>query len=52
MYLLTEAKSNEALNLYLDQEGANVFFLLRIKCPIIGREIGYPVGNLVFEQGK
>jgi len=36
----------------LDQEGAKVFFLLRIKCPIIGREIGYPVGNLVFEQGK
>lgn len=35
----------------LDIEGEKVFFLLRIKCPIIGREIGYPVGNLVFEQG-
>lgn len=35
----------------LDKEGEKVFFLLRIKCPIIGREIGYPVGNLVFEQG-
>jgi uncharacterized protein with ATP-grasp and redox domains len=36
----------------LDREGDKVFFLLRIKCPIIGREIGYPVGNLVFEQGE
>ena len=36
----------------LDREGDKVFFLLRIKCPIIGREIGYPVGNLVFERGK
>jgi uncharacterized protein with ATP-grasp and redox domains len=36
----------------LDREGDKVFFLLRIKCPIIGREIGYPTGNLVMEQGK
>lgn len=35
----------------LDEEGDKVFFLLRIKCPIIGREIGYPVGSLVIEQG-
>jgi uncharacterized protein with ATP-grasp and redox domains len=36
----------------LDQAGDQVFFLLRIKCPVVSREIGYPVGNLVFEQGK
>jgi uncharacterized protein with ATP-grasp and redox domains len=36
----------------LDREGDRVFFLLRIKCPVVSREIGYPVGNLVFEQGK
>jgi len=35
----------------LDKESDKVFFLLRIKCPIIGREIGCPVGNLVLEQG-
>lgn len=34
----------------LDQEGDRVFFLLRIKCPIISREIGYPVGRLVLER--
>jgi uncharacterized protein with ATP-grasp and redox domains len=36
----------------LDQAGDQIFFLLRIKCPVVSREIGYPVGNLVFEQGK
>jgi uncharacterized protein with ATP-grasp and redox domains len=35
----------------LDREGDKIFFLLKLKCPIISREIGYPHGSLVFKQG-
>lgn len=35
----------------LDSQGDKIFFLLRVKCQIISREIGYPVGSLVFKQG-
>jgi uncharacterized protein with ATP-grasp and redox domains len=34
----------------VDECGDKVFNLLRIKCPIIGREIGYPVGSLVMKR--
>jgi uncharacterized protein with ATP-grasp and redox domains len=36
----------------LDNEGERMFFLLRMKCPIVARAIGYPVGRLVFSQGR
>jgi len=35
----------------LDNQGEKMFYLIRIKCPIVAREIGYPVGRLVFKQG-
>jgi uncharacterized protein with ATP-grasp and redox domains len=35
----------------LDDQGEKIFFLLRMKCPIVAREIGYPVGRLVLRQG-
>jgi uncharacterized protein with ATP-grasp and redox domains len=35
----------------LDEQGEKIFFLLRLKCPIISREIGFPHGSLVFKQG-
>ncbi len=31
---------------------APVFFLLQIKCPVIGRNIGAPVGSIVVKAGK
>ena len=35
----------------LDGQGEKMYFLLRIKCPIVARSIGYPVGRLVLKQG-
>lgn len=35
----------------LDGQGPKMFFLLRIKCAVIGREIGFSMGNLVLKQG-
>ncbi len=35
----------------LDDQGDKVFFLLRVKCPIISREIKYSIGSLVLKQG-
>lgn len=35
----------------LDSEGDKIFFLLRLKCPIISREIGFPHGSIVLKQG-
>ena len=35
----------------LYDQGEKVFYLLRLKCPIVAREIGYPVGRLVLRQG-
>ena len=34
----------------LSEEGARVFFLLQIKCPIIARDVGVPVGSIVLRQ--
>jgi len=36
----------------LDDLGDKVFFLMRVKCPIISREIKSPLGNLILKQGK
>ncbi len=35
----------------LDDKGDKIFFLLRVKCPILSREIDTPLGNLVLKQG-
>jgi len=35
----------------MDEEGDKVFFLLRIKCPVLGRQIDAPRGSLVLKQG-
>ena len=35
----------------LEDQGEKMFFLLRMKCPIVANEIGYPVGRLVLKQG-
>ncbi len=36
----------------LDEEGEKVFFLLRVKCPVLGRQLEAPIGSLVLKQGK
>ncbi len=35
----------------LSDEGPKVFFLLQVKCPIIARDAGAPVGSIVLKQG-
>jgi len=35
----------------LSDEGAKVFFMLQIKCPVIARDAGVPVGSIVLKQG-
>lgn len=35
----------------LSDEGCKVFFLLQVKCPIIARDAGVPVGSIVLKQG-
>lgn len=36
----------------LSQEGTRLFFLLQVKCPVIGRDVGAPTGGLVLKQGS
>jgi len=36
----------------LSEEGERVFFLLQVKCPIIARDVGVPVGSIVLKQGQ
>lgn len=36
----------------LDDQGDKVFFLLRVKCPVLGRELDAPLGSLVMRQGS
>ncbi len=35
----------------LSEKGSKMFFLLQIKCPIIARDVGVPVGSVVLKQG-
>lgn len=35
----------------LDDKGDKIFFLLRVKCPVLSREINAPLGTLVLKQG-
>ena len=36
----------------LSEEGARVFLLLQVKCPVIARDVGVPVGSIVLRQGQ
>jgi uncharacterized protein with ATP-grasp and redox domains len=36
----------------LSEEGARVFFLLQVKCPVIARDVGTPVGSIVLRRGR
>jgi len=36
----------------LDDQGEKVFYLMRVKCPLISQEVDAPVGSLLFKQGK
>ena len=36
----------------LDDQGEKVFFLMRVKCPLISREMGESIGSLVLKQGR
>ena len=35
----------------LSEEGGRLFFLLKVKCPVIARDIGAPVGSIVLKRG-
>ena len=35
----------------LSEEGGQLFFLLKVKCPVIARDIGAPVGSIVLKRG-
>ncbi len=35
----------------LSEQGARTFFLLQIKCSVIGDDVGIPVGSIIFKQG-
>lgn len=34
----------------LSEEGSRVFLLLQVKCPVIARDVGVPVGSIVLRQ--
>jgi uncharacterized protein with ATP-grasp and redox domains len=36
----------------LSNRGPRVFFLLQVKCPVIGEDVGAPVGSIVVWQGN
>ena len=36
----------------LSESPKNIFFLLTVKCPVIGRDIGAPVGTMVCNRGR
>jgi len=35
----------------VSEEGGRLFFLLKVKCPVIARDIGAPVGSIVLKRG-
>jgi hypothetical protein len=35
----------------LSGEGERLFLLLQAKCPVIGRDVGVAVGDIVLKQG-
>jgi len=36
----------------LSEEGERLFFLLKVKCPVIARDVGAPVGSIVLKRGS
>jgi len=36
----------------MDEQGDKVFFLLRLKCPVLCRQLDAPLGSLVLKQGS
>ena len=36
----------------LSDEGPRLFFLLKVKCPVIGRFAGAPAGSIILQQGR
>ena len=36
----------------MDEMGDKVFFLLRVKCPLLAEQLEAPIGSLVMKQGK
>ena len=36
----------------MDEMGDKIFFLLRVKCPILAEQLEAPIGSLVMKQGK
>jgi len=36
----------------MDEQGEQVFFLLRVKCPVLADELNAPFGSLVLKQGN
>jgi uncharacterized protein with ATP-grasp and redox domains len=35
----------------LSEVPAPIFFLLKVKCPVISRDIGAPVGSIIVKRG-
>jgi hypothetical protein len=35
----------------VSKQDARVFFLLQVKCAVLGRDIGWPLGSMVVTQG-
>ena len=36
----------------LSEEQRGIFFMLQLKCPVIARDVGAPVGSIVLQRGK
>ena len=36
----------------LSEQGERIFFLMKVKCPVIGHDIEAPMGSLLLQQGK
>ena len=36
----------------LDEQGDKIFFLLRVKCSVLGKSLGAPLGSLVLKQSR
>lgn len=36
----------------LSEEENGIFFMLQLKCPVIARDVGAPVGSIVLQRGK
>jgi uncharacterized protein with ATP-grasp and redox domains len=48
---LVIAKGQANYETLSEEGGGKVFFLLQVKCPVIARDVGVPVGSIVVKQG-